>query len=240
MGRCFAGVPLQTTHGFPMLANFHDPSNCRMYERRRDPVIDFISSIPTGSCFIDVGANQGETTVLGARRVGPDGLVLAYEPGRYAFDLLLRNIELNELGNVLPRNEAIASSVRCLCLAMDDVNHTAMAHISSRGESVRAGPLEDRQLLDRLSCLDIYIKIDTEGYEYEVLRGLRLVLETGRVRALAVEIDERHLRRYASFPTEVYELLAEYGFSPRFGLRSGHYDEIFERIGSGRMHEAGA
>lgn len=211
-----------------MIANFHDPTNCRMYERRHDPVVDFVLGIPAGSCFIDVGANQGETTVLASGQVGDKGLVLAFEPGQHAFGLLKKNVELNQLKNVLLRNMAISSDVGDLRLSTDDPDHSAIAHISARGEPVRAGPLDDPALLDRISRMNVYIKIDTEGYELQVMRGLKDILSSGRVRALVVEIDDRHLGRYSSSPEEVYLHLEKYGFSPRNGLKQGHYDEVFE------------
>src|SRR4051812_46112945 len=53
-----------------------------------------------GDVVIEVGANIGAHTVGIAKRVGPTGYVLAFEPQRLVFQNLCANIALNSLTNV--------------------------------------------------------------------------------------------------------------------------------------------
>jgi protein-L-isoaspartate O-methyltransferase len=53
-----------------------------------------------GDTVYDIGANIGYITLSLAKRVGRHGHVLAFEPIPQTFDLLRRNIEINEVCNV--------------------------------------------------------------------------------------------------------------------------------------------
>src|SRR5271154_1682751 len=52
--------------------------------------------LKSGDVFIDIGANIGYYSLLAERRVGPGGSVLAIEASPSIYDLLRKNISLNE------------------------------------------------------------------------------------------------------------------------------------------------
>jgi len=53
-----------------------------------------------GSFFIDLGANQGEFTVLAAHLVGEKGHVFTFEPNPTVREWLIKNIQLNNFSQV--------------------------------------------------------------------------------------------------------------------------------------------
>src|SRR5262245_46805271 len=55
------------------------------------------NSVQAGEVFYDIGANIGLYTLLAARRVGPQGMVYAFEPHVANVQSLLANVALNEL-----------------------------------------------------------------------------------------------------------------------------------------------
>src|SRR3546814_18389766 len=57
-------------------------------------VPDEVERLEEGDCFIDVGANCGLFSIMAGQRVGPGGLVLAFEPCQQTFSRLVDNIEL--------------------------------------------------------------------------------------------------------------------------------------------------
>lgn len=59
-----------------------------------------------GDVFIDVGAHIGKYTILVAKIVGKEGLVIAIEPNPENYETLLENIKLNNLKNVIAVNIA--------------------------------------------------------------------------------------------------------------------------------------
>ena len=138
---------------------------------------DVIDSLD-GGVAVDVGASVGFITARLARRVD---LVIAVEPHPERFEFLKRNIEANGLTNVVCVNSAAGSSEGRLELF--DVDPSLGPHpldVSHR----KGGGREFTVPLGRLDHLVgdvagdvVFIKIDVEGYEAEVLRGAERVLE---------------------------------------------------------------
>src|ERR687884_1985050 len=62
-----------------------------------------------GDIVVDVGAHIGRYTIIASKRVGANGKVIAIEahPGNY--EMLNRNIKLNNLSNVIALNYAVYS-----------------------------------------------------------------------------------------------------------------------------------
>ncbi len=160
----------------------------------------FVSSLPAESVVVDIGANVGILTLEYARRL-PKSRVYAIEPTRYAFSKLQRNVALN------PELAQRISIHQMFCTDRD--NHATPSAVYSSWNVGDKATKEDHQVhgghlkstdgassvtLDAfcraqgLNRLDL-IKIDTDGYEMDVLAGgvesLRrwrpiVVLETGQ------------------------------------------------------------
>ena len=61
-----------------------------------------------GDALVDIGANIGVYTLLAASLVGSRGRVLAFEPGRRAFERLEENLRINDLRQVETRCAAVS------------------------------------------------------------------------------------------------------------------------------------
>jgi len=124
--------------------------------------------------FLDVGANCGLFSLLAARQLD-SGLVIAFEPNPAIFGQLLENIKLNRAYNVLPLNLALGNTNEVLGLTFD-TTHSGLSHLTH----VKPGRLKvavvdpsNFSLLETLTTdKPIYVKIDVEGYEYEVISAL--------------------------------------------------------------------
>src|ERR1022692_1562310 len=63
-----------------------------------DPEIRLLlRTIKSGDCVVDIGANVGLYTLLFARAAGPDGRVIAFEPGPRSIALLRQNLAINAI-----------------------------------------------------------------------------------------------------------------------------------------------
>ncbi len=158
-----------------------------------------------GDTVFDIGANHGVYALALARRVGPTGRVLAFEPGADPASLLARAAELAGLSRLDPRRVAVAERDGELALAGS--GEEARLAGDGRGRRVPARRLDTvwRELGEPDVAL---LKVDVEGAEERVFAGARrLLTETSPVVMFEISgSPERavHLTR----------LLAGFGFAP--------------------------
>ena len=167
-----------------------------------------------GMTALDVGANLGLYTVLLSRLVGPAGRVIAFEPDPHHFALLKRNCALNGCTNVEAHNMALGSGSGRFVLhkeILNSGNHflgaSGCRHSPSEVEVDVASVDEFLPMLQP----DL-VKIDVQGWEVEVLRGMRRMLTASPHIALYLEFWPFGLRRAGYSPDELLELLAEQNF----------------------------
>jgi FkbM family methyltransferase len=178
-----------------------------------------------GDSFVDVGANVGFVTLTGARLVGPAGQVFSFEPNRDLAGRLLRTFEENGIGNVSLSRIALADRTGELVLVSD--NHHGNRHVSTdpkaSGDSVPVSRADD-QLRDKLpEHKRILIKIDVEGAEMMVLRGMTDLIGRSNM-VFLIEINDEMLRRNGASAGEVFALMQGAGYTaliPRISPFSG-------------------
>ncbi len=72
-------------------------------------IVVFDQILGAGQVIIDIGANIGAQTLFFARKVGPEGCVLAFEPQRLVFQTLCGNMAINSITNVHCWNAAVGA-----------------------------------------------------------------------------------------------------------------------------------
>ena len=129
-----------------------------------------VQNLAPGDVFVDIGANIGYDSLLAARRVGPEGKVVAIEASPSTFALLQANLKLNAYAKNA-RAVQVAASDRPGTLNLYDVseyNIGAATTIASRG-GILAATVQARPVLEILDPDEIervrLIKIDVEGAE---------------------------------------------------------------------------
>ena len=145
--------------------------------------------------------------------------------------MLQTNLALNAGSDVAAMNCGISGSRSAGFINDSNAGHSGSAHIANTGSpvSLRRIKLDDLDSWGGQGRV-LFAKIDTEGFELDVLKGMSELLEARLVQSLIVEIDEKHLARFGARPSEIYAYLEGYGYSPRKGLGAGHYDEVFDLI----------
>jgi FkbM family methyltransferase len=153
----------------------------RLYgEFSGDEVDSILSLVRPGDHALDIGANIGFHSLALARAVGPEGHVTAIEPQRFCFQLLCANMIANQLTTVhCLRAAAGAASGTCEvpCLDPSSPHNAGGTSVSLTGtgtQNMDKVPLitVDSLTLDRCN----FIKIDTEGFEVEVVLGATATL----------------------------------------------------------------
>jgi FkbM family methyltransferase len=154
-----------------------------------------------GMTVLDVGANEGLYTLFSARRVGPAGRVLAFEPSSRERRKLLHNVSANRLGNVNVVPCAVGSSEGTAALQIASGVHSGhntlgtLVYDDAPAVGVEHVPVERLDtLIDRqgVARVDV-IKIDVEGAELHVLEGARRTLAAHRP-ILMVEANDEALQ----------------------------------------------
>lgn len=140
--------------------------------------------------FMDIGANLGVATVVMAK-LNPQSIVYAFEPYKKAYDMMLRNIELNSLTNVKTFNVAV-SDKRTKMLKLSVLNVMSGANSTHANtdrfldtfsadfnpaeigyETVEGVSFDD--VLTDNKIEEVYLlKIDCEGAEYDIIYNSEL------------------------------------------------------------------
>ena len=207
-------------HGYQLyldLANWSERQTFflgRFYELETQLTIRAL--LERGDTLVDVGANIGMITLVGARSVGPSGRVYSIEPQPEAFGRLENHITRNHLQQVTALQLGLSDEPGALRLATL-AGHTGMSTFASLGAAQQqavSGSYEarvergDEVLAGAPAAAPMVIKIDVEGFEIRVLRGLRQTLRRHRP-AVITELVPDHLRRAGFEPEQLFELMNE-------------------------------
>lgn len=171
-----------------------------------------------GDTVMDVGANIGLVTIWLSALVGPTGKVFAFEPNPKLQDDLQATLRRNMLSNVVLSTVALGSERTSLLLRVPREN-------VGKGSLVRHGdlngcesfqvpvvPLSDIVAEQKITSIRL-IKIDTEGFEADVINGAEHVLRSIRPEAILFEMNDTKTIGYLG-ERPVFNILRDldYGF----------------------------
>jgi FkbM family methyltransferase len=193
----------------------------RLYEAGTTAVL--IDALKPGDIFIDVGAHIGYFTLLASSLVGAQGRVFSFEPEERNHAALLNHLRINNTTNVLPHRWALGSGVGVTDLYIHP--HMDGAH-STWNIRPRLFPKDQDKITSApvfATSLDalfngVYptnikaIKIDVEGFETEVLKGMQNLLNAVRVPVVVVEINETLLKECKTSEQEIRQMMTSRGY----------------------------
>lgn len=168
-----------------------------------------------GDTFIDVGANIGYYTALASRLVGPAGKVFAFEPDPNNFDLLAKNAQHNSLENSLIVNAALSAdtSPGKLYLSPDNCGDHQIYAGDVQREHIPVALLNGSDFLQQHIASGDFIKVDTQGAEVGVIKGLLPFIEASLPDLLLItEFWPHGLGRSGHSGEEFLQLLLDAGF----------------------------
>jgi FkbM family methyltransferase len=200
-----------------------------------------MGQLGAGDTFWDVGASLGVYTMIAARHLAAtNGSVIAFEPEARSFQWLGTNIELNELRNVRTLNLALGSTKGEVDLAVTEFAgsgaHTLItANLGTESVGKQTVRIERGDSIAREVSLrpPNVVKIDVEGFEYDVLRGLGDLIAAPECKALLCEVHFAQLDQ-AGRSEDVNLLrarLSEAGFEHESWLDPSHLLALKRRAG---------
>ena len=150
-------------------------------------------------CVVDVGANIGAFSLYQSM-VKHAQVVIAFEPSPVVFSRLAKNVEINGLNNVRIVNAAAGNKPGLLSFSEEPMS--VNCRVSESG-SLRVPCVTLDAELSNIPVIDI-LKIDTEGYETQVLQGATETLK--RTQGVALELH------YPGEREEIESILFPLGF----------------------------
>jgi FkbM family methyltransferase len=198
----------------------HEPSTTRF----------IMDNLPggEGAIYVDVGANIGWYSILLDRITDEDATVLAFEPDPLNFKLLEHNIVLNRCAKIRTFDLALSDHDGTGTLHLySDLNrgkHSMLPIVSKATAEVTTRSL-DTLLRDEMIEADRVqlIKMDVEGYELTVLKGMRRVLEC---RPLVVsELVPAYMEKTGQVVEEYLDLMYSHGYVAHL-LTGGGAEEV--------------
>lgn len=188
------------------------------YEPQETAIL--LSLIRPGSTFVDVGANWGYYTLLAARRVGPAGRVIAVEPDPRMFAVLDANVRRNGFDWVTAsRVAALDQPGEATLLGFDETagnfGTSTVGGADDRHDvpryRVATAPLDAILAEARVDTVHV-MKVDVEGAEVAVLRGLAQHLARASVDRLLLELHPTLLAAAGYRVEDATALLHQYGY----------------------------
>jgi FkbM family methyltransferase len=177
-----------------------------------------IRHLGAGGVLYDVGANLGFFSLLGARLVGPNGSVYAFEAAPDNARAIERNVELNALPVVTVIQKAVSSGAgRGRLQVVDDQSWSKLEEFGEHPFTERVIDVELISLDDAVAAGQIrpptVVKIDVEGAEIAVLEGMRRTIEEHRP-AVICELHDTHREFVTAMSAHGYRLINLEGTIP--------------------------
>ena len=131
--------------------------------------------------FLDLGANIGTTGIYFLKKFAPNLKLLAFEPDPENFKLLRTNLILNDVENFIVENYGLGDEETEMTMYKAPWNPGANRFFRERDdqktEIIKIIPLDKYFAEKNISAKDVkYIWIDTEGFEAQVLLGMKNIL----------------------------------------------------------------
>lgn len=188
----------------------------------------FQNILKPGMVVVDAGANIGLYSLIASKLTGKKGKVISFEPSKETFKRLINNIKLNNSLNIKAVNEGLGDNPNeKLILRQDIGSGDAERYLLSGNESPdielkNINPIKiDEEII--INSLDNYLrksnikkidflKIDTEGFEYYILKGAKQILRNSPELVILLECTELGTLRSKTTQNDVFKILKDNNF----------------------------
>ncbi|WP_263352080.1 FkbM family methyltransferase [Acidicapsa acidisoli] len=206
-------------------------------EMGHDPYRDlsYLLDVATNPILFDVGANVGQTVASIHERFNSP-VIHAFEPSPATFEKLKQRT--NGIPNLILNNFAVGAHPDQRLL-FENVHPTFSSFLPT-GKDGGSRELTGQVMVD-INTIDSYchragitridvLKSDTQGFDYEVLKGAIGMLQEHRIHFLLIELQ--FLESYVGAPQfeEVYGFLKSLGFLPMAFYKQLHHGSHYSPL----------
>lgn len=187
--------------------------------------------LKTGSTFIDVGSNIGYLSAIGLGCVGKSGQVHCFEPVPRYYNKLCRIPKINKDYTILLNNCAVGEVTDRVKINICKINCNYGKDFGGIGMNSIVPGFIKNELVEEVIEVDIIrlddyvkkyslnkiglIKIDVEGYEFNVLKGLENFFNSkNNLPPILCEIIPKAYSILGYSINDLFEYMANYSYSP--------------------------
>lgn len=179
------------------------------------------TALQKGSVMFDVGAHIGILTIAAAQRVGPSGKVFAFEAAPATAAVLRRHVDMNNVADrvivvdgVVTDREGTSSFFVYQDSMAASISEEGLAlspeHFASQPDAIEVPAHTLDAIAAREEVRPDLVKVDVEGAELLVLRGMPSLLPDPRV-AIICEVHPDHLATFGNNVSDFEQFVASFG-----------------------------
>jgi FkbM family methyltransferase len=151
----------------------------------------FLKHIYANDVFFDVGAHVGYYSLLASKLVGDQGKVIAFEPSKENYQLLEKNIEVNNLRNIKIIKKAVSDKTGKTKFYLNTTSSGDNSLIKTKGTvQVQINTITLDEFIAKSKLSPNVIKVDVESAEDKVIAGMLSILDSRKLRLMFIEFGE--------------------------------------------------
>lgn len=186
--------------------------------------INFVNEVVKDSmAVIDIGAHIGLFSVILAKKVGAKGKVFAFEPTLSTYNLLNKTIEINKINNIVKAEQkAVGDKKGTVKFYVTDIeahNSNSLSnnqrdHGNERGVDVEMVSIDEYVKENNIKQVG-FVKIDAEGAEYSVLKGMRKTISRDNP-TIILALHPDSIVNFGDSLKEIWNFIEETGYTAHY------------------------
>lgn len=185
-------------------------------QKSHDPVQTSLVKklIKNGDIVLDIGAHIGYYTLIFASLTGPKGKVFAFEPAPDNFEILNRNVLVNNYKNVVLINKAASDISKGTFLYISktsQADHKTYDDNKNRN-SINVNSLNLDNYFKNIQKRIDFVKIDAQGFEYKILEGMKTIIKTNKKLKILTEFCPEGITKTGKDPKQFLKILSDSGY----------------------------
>lgn len=140
--------------------------------------------IKVGTTVLDVGANFGQMSILFSQQTGDTGKIYSFDADDFVFEILKKNIAINNRGNIIPIFGAVHNKNNEVLFfpEQDFVEYQAYGsygidYNASEGRKLASLTIDSLNIQEEIS----FMKIDIQGGDLQAMQGAVNTIERNRM-----------------------------------------------------------
>ena len=169
--------------------------------------------IKKNDIILDIGANIGYYSLIFAQLTGKSGKVYSFEPDPTNFEILKKNILINNHENVILENKAVSNKEGNLKLYLSTENNGMHRIYPSKWckDSIDINSIKIDNYFKNKQKID-FIKLDIEGAEYDALLGMESIIQDNENIVIFIEFVPASLEEHGTNPEKVIDFFINHKF----------------------------